>query len=43
MNEKGVKIWSVFTKVIKLLFGFLSLHNSIIGTKDDSDDKNKTK
>ena len=40
MNEKGAKVWSIFTKVIKLLFGFLGLHNTIIGTKDDSECEN---
>lgn len=43
MNEKGAKVWSIFTKVIKLLFGFLSLHNSVIGTKDDTESKNENK
>lgn len=43
MTEKGVKIWKIFVKVVKILFAFIPIHETIVNGKDKDKSEVETK
>lgn len=35
MTNKGLKIWNIFVKVVKMLFAFIPIHEEIVNEKDN--------
>lgn len=37
MTEKGNKVWKIFKKVIKILLGFIGVHEEVVNNEKENE------